>query len=212
MSTTKSAAPADSWGSPAATAVQRRAKPAADTVRDDWDDDDDELEEAEDPQRLWEEANQRAPMPELVIAGSSTSGAAATSPPPAAFQPSLRILKRPTASSSSSSSASSLPTAGSGSSNASSSTYAEREARYQAARDRIFGNNSPSPGTPSEPSQPKTQNSAPKRSPPSVQIVREPKGPSIADPEATSPDGRGQGDDSRGFGSRRGKRRGGGKP
>ncbi len=155
-------------------------------------------------------SNQRAPMPQLVMAGSHT-GAAATSPPPAAFQPALRILKRPTASPSSSSSASSLPTSGNGSSNSSSDTYAEREARYQAARDRIFGDSSPSLGRPNEQSQPKTQSSAPKPSPPQVQIAREPRGPPAADPDAASPDGKGQGGESRGFGSRRGKRRGAGK-
>ncbi|KAM5539710.1 hypothetical protein V8D89_006523 [Ganoderma adspersum] len=211
MSTTDSTAPIDSWDSPAATATQRRVKLAMDTVRDDWDDDEEELEEAEDPQKLWEEANQRAPMPQLVMAGSGTGSTAATSPPPAAFQPALRILKRPIASPSSSSSASSVPTLGSGSSNSSSSTYAEREARYQAARDRIFGDSSPSPDAPNEQSQPKTQTSAPKPSPPQVRIAREPKGPPAADVDATSPDGRGQGGDPRGFGSRRGKRRGGGK-
>ena len=157
-------------------------------------------------------SNQRAPMPQLVMAGSGTGSVGATSPPPAAFQPALRILKRPTASPSSSSSTSSIPTLGSGSSNSSSGTYAEREARYQAARDRIFGDSSPSPVT-SEQRPPKTQTSAPKSSPPQVQITREPKGPPAADADATSPGGRGQDGDSRGFGSRRGKRRGaGGKP
>ena len=158
-------------------------------------------------------SNQRAPMPQLVMAGSGTGSVGATSPPPAAFQPALRILKRPTASPSSSSSASSVPTLGSGSSSSSSGTYAEREARYQAARDRIFGDSSPSPGASNDQSQPKTQASAPKLNPPQVRIAREPKGPPAVDADATSPDGRGRGGDSRGFGSRRDKRRGaGGKP
>lgn len=156
-------------------------------------------------------SNQRAPMPQFVMGGLSTGGASVTSPPPAAFQPALRILKRPTASPSSFSSTSSLPTPGSGSSSTSSSTYAEREARYQAARDRIFGDNSPSPSTPNEPNQPSTQSSSSKPSPPLVRIVREPKGPPAAEPEAMSSDGRSQSGDSRGFGNGRGKRRGGGK-
>ncbi|KAI0767231.1 hypothetical protein C8Q74DRAFT_1278994 [Fomes fomentarius] len=191
----------DSWGAPAgarlATSTQRRALPVSDSVRDDWDDE--EEAEEEDPQQLWEEANKRAPMPELVISGSSTSGNATVSPPPAAFQPVLRILKRPTASSSSVS-----PTPSS-SSDSQVSTYAEREARYQAARERIFGDTDSSPGSP-DPSNPNT-NGAEKTSPPSVQIAREPKGPPAQD-GSISPSGKGQDEDFRGFRNRRGKRRG----
>jgi len=72
--------------------------------------------------------NRKAPMPELVISGSST--ASVVPPPPAAFQPTLRILKRPTASSSNSA-ASAAP-------QDTQKSYAEREAQYQAARERIF--------------------------------------------------------------------------
>lgn len=75
--------------------------------------------------------NARAPMPEVVISSSST---ASTIPPPpiTAFQTPMRILKRPSASTNS--------TANSSASQGSSGqTLAEREARYQAARERIFG-------------------------------------------------------------------------
>lgn len=76
--------------------------------------------------------NAKAPMPELVIASSNTTSVAP--PPPAAIlQAPMRILKRPTASpNSNANSASSQP----------SETLAEREARYQAARERIFGGDS----------------------------------------------------------------------
>ncbi|KAI0654146.1 hypothetical protein C8Q70DRAFT_539825 [Cubamyces menziesii] len=91
--------PADSWGGPSSSVDRPRAlKPPPANVRDDWDDDEDDAEEQEDPNQVWKEANKRAPMPQVVIAGSSTSGTAALSPPPAALQPVLRILKRPQAS------------------------------------------------------------------------------------------------------------------
>ncbi|TBU42965.1 hypothetical protein BD309DRAFT_865220 [Dichomitus squalens] len=207
MSSAQSKIQTDSWGSPAAASIQRRAQPASDHIRDDWDDDEVELGEVEDPQKVWEEANKRARMPELVIAGSSTSGPSVTSPPPAAFQPVLRILKRPTATPSPSTSPSSVSASSSPSSNAPSGTYAEREARYRAARDRIFGDSSPSSDTPGESGLQTPQ--ALKKSPPPVEITREPKGPPIAQAGA---DGRGQGGDIRGFGSRRGKRKGAGQP
>ena len=144
-------------------------------------------------------------MPELVIAGSSTSGSSAASPPPAAFQPVLRILKRPTATPSSSTS--SITTSSIASSKASSNTYAEREARYQAARDRIFGDTSPAPSSPEDPNLQK--GAALRTNLPPVQVSREPKGPPVLPSGATSPSSRGDSSDSRGFSSRRGKRRGG---
>ena len=145
--------------------------------------------------------NTRAPMPNLVMAGSSTSSAA-MSPPPAAFQPVLRILKRPTATPTSSSP--NTPPSDSGTSNPNS--YAAREARYQAARERIFGDSS----SPSESSDKlsTTNGTGSKKAPVPVQIAREPKGPPTAQSGSTSPGGRGQAGDARGFGARRGKRRG----
>jgi hypothetical protein len=70
-------------------------------------------------------------MPELVIAPTSTTASAAPVPVQA-LQPSMRILKRPSASASPS--PSSPPSA-----EAQQKTLAEREAQYRAARDRIFG-------------------------------------------------------------------------
>ncbi|KAG8215973.1 hypothetical protein J3R82DRAFT_7956 [Butyriboletus roseoflavus] len=92
-------------------------------------------------------------MPELVVAPASTSQSFPP-PPLAALQPTLRILKRPSpntsansagaASSASLSSPSPGPTSGSGSGSGGTSpaprgTLAEREAQYQEARSRIFG-------------------------------------------------------------------------
>jgi len=107
----------------------------------------------EDSTKIWEEANKRGPMPELIVAPASTSQSSAP-PPPAALQPTLRILKRPspntggnntgTPSSASLSSSSQGYSANSGSSSGVTSpgargTLAEREVQYQEARSRIFG-------------------------------------------------------------------------
>ncbi|KAI0357846.1 hypothetical protein OH77DRAFT_1421970 [Trametes cingulata] len=182
-STSGASADADSWGAPATTVLSRAPQtvslPASTTVRDDWDDDDEDDETgAEDPKKLWEDANKRAPMPQVVIANSSTSAAAALSPPPAALQPTLRILKRPSASGSNStpsSSGSSSPSSSATNADASKS-YAEREARYQAARERIFGE------APDTTNPPRSTTSSPRaangpQAAPAVQIAREPRGP-----------------------------------
>jgi len=102
-------------------------------VPDDWDADDDD--EEEEPQKVWETANNQAPMPQLVISSSTMGSSSTLPPPPAAFQPSLRILKRPCATPSTSASSSS--------SDLQKKSYAEREAQYQAARERIFGDETP---------------------------------------------------------------------
>ncbi|KAH9937815.1 uncharacterized protein BXZ73DRAFT_100029 [Epithele typhae] len=221
MSVASARAQADSWGSPSAstppTVLQRRPLQPATAIRDDWDDEHEEVDTREDPQKLWEDANQRAPMPELVIAHSSTHGPSAASPPPAAFQPVLRILKRPT-----SGSGSPVPSPASSSSGspAPDNSYAAREARYQAARERIFGDASPGASTPNLQTSPApssaSTSTAPRSpplgggppqirgAPPAVQIAREPRGPPV---NSASPDsGQGQG-----FGGRRSRRRGGGK-
>ncbi|KAK0194472.1 hypothetical protein F5146DRAFT_998850 [Armillaria mellea] len=124
---------ADDWDAPSAsTSVTTRAAVATAPVRDDWEDDEDEDEDEDEAQAPTEEANQRlwndantkpaAPMPTVVSNSTPT-------PPPAAFQPVMRILKRPAASSG-------VPAAPSGEEEES---FREREARYQAARERIFG-------------------------------------------------------------------------
>lgn len=112
----------------AATKLQRKPQQV---VPDDWDNDEDE---EEDSAKVWEDANNKAPMPELIISPSST-GTCVVPPPPAAFQPTMRILKRPSPSQSASNSTTSL-------SLQTRNTLAEREAQYQEARNRIFGTTS----------------------------------------------------------------------
>ncbi|KAG6882102.1 hypothetical protein C0993_011895, partial [Termitomyces sp. T159_Od127] len=128
------------------------------------------------------------PMPELVIAPSATSSNHVVPPPPAAFQPTMRILKRPGAD------ASSKPATPPPSS---AESLREREARYQAARERIFGMEST---TPSEElavdtsSMVETVNLKDRRErtkvpTPSATIVRHPRGPSTDSTEQTPPKG-----------------------
>ncbi|KZT59267.1 hypothetical protein CALCODRAFT_199120 [Calocera cornea HHB12733] len=114
------------WSNPIAGVGPRR--PAGYTVPDDWDAE--THAEDKDSREVWEEANTKAPMPQIVIAGSTSSA-----PPPTAFAPSMKILKRPQ-------SASPKPAA----SSAPQKSLAEREAEYKAARERIFA---AKPGTPS---------------------------------------------------------------
>ncbi|KAG2347022.1 hypothetical protein BDR05DRAFT_958464 [Suillus weaverae] len=130
---------ADVWDQPSDHFGQSSYPPGASTksqrkpqqvVPDDWDDDEDE----EDSAKVWEDANNKAPMPELIISPSST-GTCVVPPPPAAFQPTMRILKRPSPSQSASNSTTSL-------SSQTRNTLAEREAQYQEARNRIFGTTS----------------------------------------------------------------------
>jgi hypothetical protein len=107
--------------------------------------------------------NTRAPMPELIISSSSTT-ATAVPPPAIAFQTPMRILKRPSSQNSSSNSSSSqTPT----------ETLAQKEARYQAARERIFGGDEESRKSKGVE---RVQKGSP--SPPAVNIVRNPIGPS----------------------------------
>ncbi|KAG1752063.1 hypothetical protein EDB19DRAFT_1903463 [Suillus lakei] len=115
---------ADVWDQPSARLLWKPQQ----VVPDDWDNDEDE---EEDSAKVWEEANNKTPMPDLVISPSST-GTCVVPPPPAAFQPMMRILKRPSPSQSASNSTTSL-------SSQTRNTLAEREAQYQEARNRIFG-------------------------------------------------------------------------
>src|SRR5258705_484485 len=100
-------------------------------------------------------------MPHLLISQSST-GPPQASLPLAAFQAPIRILKRAPPS----------PSAGSGGSNTPSTTkqsLAEREARYQAARDRIFADG--------ESGKAETQEKSGGRAGESITVVRNPRGP-----------------------------------
>jgi hypothetical protein len=175
-------------------------------VKDDWDDDDEDDEppmNAEESKHAWETAyvrfavftfhecafivvrNSSAPMPQIVSALPSTS---APSVPVVATallnQPTMKILKRPMSSSPASSTASPPPA---------SEPLADRQARYEAARQKIFGSPSPSSGSPTgsgnaspNPSRP-ASSSEKKSIPNSVRVAREPRGPSSPPSGPTSP-------------------------
>ncbi|EMD37137.1 hypothetical protein CERSUDRAFT_95399 [Gelatoporia subvermispora B] len=183
----------DSWDDPVPTSQPTRSTAAAQVVRDDWDDDDEE--EDEDPQKLWETANKKAPMPQLVLSSSSTT--TSVPPPPAAFQPTLRILKRPSASPGSS--ITNIPTQAE-----KQRSYAEREAQYQAARERIFQDKSKSVGGSEVDGVDRVKLSVPTAEPRNltpVKILRDPRGPST--PPFADPSSPGDGGTSKGFASRR---------
>ncbi|KAF8639154.1 hypothetical protein AX17_001643 [Amanita inopinata Kibby_2008] len=121
-------------------------------------------------------------MPTLVVSSSSSVNPPL---PPAAFQPTLRILKRPSPSSTPGPSSTSGPSTP----DSVSSALKEREARYQVARERIFGssqesgggNASPNASTSLASSSPLVSTSATgtnSTTSPAASIVREPLGPS----------------------------------
>ncbi|TFK75600.1 hypothetical protein BDN72DRAFT_831904 [Pluteus cervinus] len=120
-------------------------------------------------------------MPSVILSPSSTSARAVLSPPEGAFQPTMRILKRPTNSNSTPS-----PIAPS----ASAETLQEKEARYQAARERIFGPEL-SEEKPSAAVKEKKDKKSPK---PTHAPVRNPRGPTTSN-----------GTPQKGFGERRTK-------
>ena len=126
-------------------------------------------------------------MPELVVSGSGSG--VALPPPPAAFQPALKILKRATTGPAS-------PSPTTPSSAEVQKSYAEREAKYQAARQRIF-NEAARPDVSSDATSAATQTRDPLPvDTGSVGVIRAPRGPA-ADAGSTS---------SRGFGGKRGGR------
>ena len=117
-------------------------------IPDDWDDDPSSSDE-ESSQKIWEDAyviflsehcplaewntrcrNKAGPMPELVLASSRAGSTPNVVPPASAFQSTVRILKR----------SSQKHTNASPSTSATAETFAERSARYNAARERIFAN------------------------------------------------------------------------
>jgi len=170
----------DPWGKsfPPLNATTK-AKAVPRNIPDAWDDE----EEEEDSEKIWESANSKAPMPELLISRSSTGPPSIVSPPTAAIQAPLRILKRPSSNSNSSSTVSSMTSA-----SALAKNLAEREASYQAARERIFGEvELKKPSTPPTPSQ--TLPSA------ASTVIRNPRGPD----DAT------QQEKPKGFSSKRGR-------
>jgi hypothetical protein len=134
--------------------------------------------------------NNKAPMPQIVANSSSSSASSAPLAAAAAAlsQPTMRILKRPSASSSQ---ASSPPPAQSAT-----PPLAERQARYEAARQRIFADASSSPTSPASLSS--SSSPAPSPAPSTaVRITREPHGPTaVATAGSASPN-------AKGFGHRR---------
>jgi len=99
-------------------------------IPDDWDDDPSSSDE-ENSQKIWEDANKAGPMPDLVLASSRTGSTPNVVPPASAFKSPVRILKRSSVSPQKHMNAS--PSA-----SATAETLAERSARYNAARERIF--------------------------------------------------------------------------
>ncbi|KAG6887962.1 hypothetical protein C0995_011355 [Termitomyces sp. Mi166 len=177
--------PSDSWDQPhiPSTSSSRHKVATQAGVPDDWDDDDDGDDESvteESNKRIWEDANAKAPnpMPELIIAPSVTSSNHVVPPPPGAFQPTMRILKRPS-SGADGKSATPPPS--------SAESLKDREARYQAARERIFGPDSGVSTPLEEPTANSTTSSYPIdfkdrrewiKGTSSTAIVRNPRGPS----------------------------------
>lgn len=186
----------------ASSSANRLKASAPAIVRDDWELDDEEEEEhtgtslEEKNKQIWEDAcvyvllrgthaiyltccslqdsNSKVhhPMPTLVISrGASTSVSTPSLP---LNQPApMKILKRPSASSTPSSTNSSTPAG---------ETFREREARYQVARERIFGVSSEqaaegaNAATKAEGSS-KKANSPVSPLPPATKVVRNPRGP-----------------------------------
>jgi len=125
------------------------------------------------------------PMPAVII----SRGASASNTPsslPLNQPPTMRILKRPSPSASPSQSSTNVN---------GSESLQDREARYQAARERIFGPSSPSAG--SNDKMPKVSSPTP---PPleATKIVREPRGP-----DSSGDNGTGQRHDGKGFRERK---------
>ena len=124
------------------------------------------------------------PMPALIISPSATSSRTIISPPPGAFQPAMRILKRPSNSNSPTTPSAATP----------SETIKEREAKYQAARERIFGEEDGTSYSSSQSAQ-ESKSPAPAQDKSIVSIVRNPRGPG----DYGIDDGTGQ-NTARGFG------------
>ena len=124
-------------------------------------------------------------MPSLIISRGTSSTSVALPSLPLNQPPQMRILKRPSPSLS--------PVASTNSGSAAGETLKEREARYHAARERIFG---ASPNEEPENDDKKLTRKvvSPPLSAASVKLVREPRGPD------------GSNFDTKGFGERKAKR------
>ncbi|KAJ3809793.1 hypothetical protein F5876DRAFT_77407 [Lentinula aff. lateritia] len=167
------------WGEPESSSNLRRPKAPPESVRDDWEDDDDDDEPQEEKnKKIWHKANHEAaaPMPTFIV----SSSAVASPPPIAAFQPAFKILKRPVNSSDGSFSPPLSPPKDS---------LEDREARYQVARNRIFGVTT-SPTAPSS-----DTNSIHLAEKKDNVVIRNPRGPDETPSTDTTP--------SKGFNDRR---------
>ncbi|KAI9508263.1 hypothetical protein F5148DRAFT_935399 [Russula earlei] len=177
----------DSWDPPfdddSRNALYARHKAIAPSsaVPDDWDQAPSSGEE--DNRRIWDNANDKAPMPQLVVTSTRTGSVSSVVPPATAFQPPIRILKRSAAPTQQCASDDSPATA------STSGSFAERSARYNAARERIFAGAAESASLDEGGV---GQISA---------IVRNPKGPE----NTQGPNGQGK-EGSQGFGARARKR------
>jgi len=114
----------DDAGGTSVPGRQKAPVPSTREIPDDWDDDP-STSDQEDSQKIWEGANKAGPMPELVLASGSTQNVV---PPASAFQSPVRILKRSLV----------PPQKYTNAASATAETFAERSARYNAARERIF--------------------------------------------------------------------------
>jgi len=162
--------------------ARQKAPAPTRAIPDDWDDDPSSSDE--DSQKMWEDANKAGPMPELVLASSSSGSTPNVVPPAPAFQSPVRILKRSLASPQ-------KHTNDSPSASATTETFAERSARYHAARERIFA----------ETTDGKVKVDGAEGGATST-VVRNPKGPG----HSPEPKGRGR-DGSHGFAERIASRR-----
>ena len=192
--------PQDSGGK--TVSARQKAAASSSTVPDDWDD---ASSSEEDNQKVWDNAygiffsnlfvrlrlmnprrcrNKSVPMPQLVVTSSRTGPISSVVPPASAFPSPIRILKR------SATSTQNSVTDGFSTSATTTETFAERSARYNAARERIFagtaeGSVGPGDGVPV----------------PVSTIIRNPKGPE----HAPGPNGQDQ-EGPQGFRARAGKR------
>ncbi|KAJ6467380.1 hypothetical protein C8R45DRAFT_1219128 [Mycena sanguinolenta] len=120
--------------------------------------------------RVWDHANTRAPEP-ILSPSYSSSSPSARPPPAAALRPAMRILKRP--------SPSSTPTPAPAPAPSTAAALKEKEARYAAARERIFGPGADdSAGGVGNESEREGKGREKERRDKGAGVVRNPKGPS----------------------------------
>lgn len=147
-------------------------------------------------------------MPQLVVTSPRTGSIPSVVPPASAFQSPIRILKRSTGPTQKGASASD---GGTSSPAASAGSFAERSARYNAARERIFARTTEEEAAGSGSGSGSSSGSGSGTVEGAVSaatIIRNPKGP---EPAAQGPNGQGR-EGSQGFRTRTGKRGNSGQP